>query len=302
MEPAIEIRNLRKIYSGGIEAVSDISFSVRRGSFYALLGPNGAGKSTILGIISSLIRKTSGQVSICGYDLDRQEFHAKQMIGIVPQEFNMNLFESPLAILRNQAGYFGVPFAEADKRIEKYLRLMHLWERRNAPARSLSGGMKRRLMIARGIIHEPAVLILDEPTAGVDIEIRHHTWEFMKTINRSGVTVILTTHYLEEAENLCDRVAIINKGKIMLETDRNQIKSYLDSVSYKVETESEIPADFRLEKYAWEKVDSRNLEVLLPKGENMDGLLSALIAAGLGIMNFETKSNKLEQLFVKITH
>ena len=234
---ALEIEQLRKTYSGGLEALKGISLNVTEGDFYALLGPNGAGKSTTIGVISSLVNKTSGKVKVFGYDIDQSLELAKQHLGLVPQEFNFNPYETVEQILLQQAGYYGVPRALAKQRAQKYLTQLELWDKRNERARHLSGGMKRRLMIARALIHEPKLLILDEPTAGVDIELRRSMWEFLKKINQQGITIILTTHYLEEAEMLCRNIGIINKGELIENTTMKDLLSKLDVETFILDLE-----------------------------------------------------------------
>ena len=237
--PALAISGLTKTYQGGVQALKGIELEVQQGDFFALLGPNGAGKSTTIGIISSLVNKTQGSVSVFGYDLDTHLTQAKACIGLVPQEFNFNQFETVLQIVVNQAGYYGVPRNIAKQRAQKYLSQLDLWEKRNAPARTLSGGMKRRLMIARALMHEPKLLILDEPTAGVDIEIRRSMWAFLQEINAAGVTIILTTHYLEEAEMLCRNIAIIDKGIIVENTSIKTLLSKLNIETFVLDVQTD---------------------------------------------------------------
>lgn len=297
---ALVIENLTKTYKSGVEALKGVSFSVEKGDFFALLGPNGAGKSTTIGIISSLINKTGGSVSIFGHDLDTARTLAKKQVGLVPQEFNFNQFENVLDILVAQAGYYGIPTALAHERGEYYLRRLGLWEKRNSQSRALSGGMKRRLMIARALVHEPELLILDEPTAGVDIELRRSMWEFLKEINARGKTIILTTHYLEEAESLCRRIAIIDHGSIVENTDMKslleklQVETFILDLAQPLHQLPQIPSiDSRLP-------DPRTLEVDVPKSAPLNDVFNHLAEKNIAVMSMRNKSNRLEELFIRL--
>lgn len=296
---AIELKNVTKTYSGGVTALKGISLSVKEGDFYALLGPNGAGKSTTIGIISSLVNKSSGEISVFGYDLDTQLESAKSQIGLVPQEFNFNQYEPPLQILVNQAGYYGIPRKEAYVRAEKYLKQLDLWDKRDAAARELSGGMKRRLMIARALMHEPKLLILDEPTAGVDIELRRSMWEFLTTLNEQGVTIVLTTHYLEEAESLCRNIGIINHGELVINTTMKELIGRLDSETFilDVDPPSYLPSseDFKLTL-----IDESTIELELPKEQSMNKVFELLTKQGVRVNSLRNKSNRLEELFLDL--
>lgn len=297
---ALVIDNLQKTYKGGVQAVKSLSLTVEQGDFFALLGPNGAGKSTTIGVISSLVQKTAGQVKVFGFDIDKQLEHAKLSIGLVPQEFNFNQFETVLQIVVNQAGYYGVPRAVAFKRAEKYLSQLDLWEKRNAQAKQLSGGMKRRLMIARALMHEPKLLILDEPTAGVDIELRRSMWEFLKDINRQGVTIILTTHYLEEAEMLCRNIGIIDKGMLVECTSMKALLSKLDIETFILDLRHEITTAPTLNNMQCRLIDNHTLEVDVAKTQNMNDLFSQLSSHSIEVLSMRNKANRLEELFVEL--
>ena len=295
---ALDISNLKKVYKGGVEALKGVDLKVEEGDFFALLGPNGAGKSTSIGIISSLVNPSSGDVSVFGYDLHTQKSLAKSCIGLVPQEFNFNQFETLLQIVLNLAGYYGVPRNEAKVRAEKYLKQLELWDKRNARARELSGGMKRRLMIARALMHEPRMLILDEPTAGVDIEIRRSMWTFLKEINEQGITIILTTHYLEEAETLCRNIAIIDKGIIV---ENTSIKALLAKLN--VETfvfDLKCNSEPSLEGFEHRMIDDHTLEVDVHKDAGLNSVFKQLDQQGIQVMSMRNKSNRLEELFVRL--
>ncbi|BFT31688.1 ABC transporter ATP-binding protein [Alteromonas sp. D210916BOD_24] len=298
---ALDIKGLTKTYKGGVQALKGVDLTVEQGDFFALLGPNGAGKSTTIGIISSLVNQTAGQVSVFGYDLTTEKELAKACIGLVPQEFNFNQFETVLQIVLNQAGYYGVPRSVAKERAKKYLAQLDLWEKRNARARELSGGMKRRLMIARALMHEPKLLILDEPTAGVDIEIRRSMWSFLEEINRAGITIILTTHYLEEAEMLCRNIAIINKGTIVENTSMKALLSKLSLETFvldiKVNQETTTP---RLTGFEYRLIDDHTLEVDVEKTEGLNPVFAQLSEQGIQVMSMRNKSNRLEELFVRL--
>ncbi len=299
MTLALDIQQLHKVYKSGTAALKGIDLQVQQGDFFALLGPNGAGKSTSIGIISSLVNKSSGTVKVFDYDLDTQLEDAKSQLGLVPQEFNFNQFETVLQIVLNQAGYYGVPRSVAIVRAEKYLGQLGLWDKRHARSRELSGGMKRRLMIARALMHEPKLLILDEPTAGVDIELRRSMWEFLKEINQQGVTIILTTHYLEEAESLCRNIAIIDKGQIVENTSMKNLLSKLNKETFLLDI---APTDtvITLEGYTFRQTDSHSLEVDVEKAQGLNGVFSALTAQGIQVLSMRNKANRLEELFVSL--
>lgn len=296
---ALQINDLTKTYAGGVQALKGINLTVEQGDFFALLGPNGAGKSTTIGIISSLVNKSGGKVEVFGHCIDEQLVEAKSCIGLVPQEFNFNQFETLQQIVINQAGYYGVPRDIAVTRAEKYLKQLDLWDKRNSAARELSGGMKRRLMIARALMHEPQMLILDEPTAGVDIEIRRSMWEFLKQINEQGITIILTTHYLEEAEMLCRNIAIIDKGRIVENTSMKQLLAKLNVETFVLD----LPANSispQLTMYEHRMVDDHTLEVDVPKEAGLNNLFAQLSEQGIQILSMRNKSNRLEELFVRL--
>ena len=297
---ALSIKNLTKIYSNGTRAVENIDFLVESGDFYALLGPNGAGKTTIIGIISSLVNKTSGKVKIFDHDIDKNFSAAKALIGIVPQEININQFDTPFNIVINQAGYYGINRALAKKRAEKYLNELRLWDRRNQRARNLSGGMKRRLMIARALIHEPKLLLLDEPTAGVDVEIRRSMWEFLRYINANGTTIILTTHYLEEAENLCKRVAIIDGGSIIENTQMNTILKKLKREVFILTLQDSIEDSPFVEGYDISFVEKDQLEVVVDSKQELNQLFVALKDQNIRVTSIRNRSNRLEELFMEL--
>lgn len=299
MTYALELSQLTKTYAGGVKALRGIDLSVEDGDFYALLGPNGAGKSTTIGIISSLVNKTSGSVKVFGYDLDKQVVLAKQQLGLVPQEFNFNPFETVLQIVLNQAGYYGVPRNVANQCAEQYLTQLDLWEKRNERARNLSGGMKRRLMIARALMHQPKLLILDEPTAGVDIELRRSMWTFLKKLNAQGTTIILTTHYLEEAEMLCRNIGIIQHGELVENTSMKQLLSQLESETFIFDLmpKSPIPS---LTGYESRLVDTSTLEVDVKREQGLNGVFSQLSDQGIQILSMRNKANRLEELFVSL--
>lgn len=300
MANALEINNLKKVYGSGIEALRGIDLSVKEGDFYALLGPNGAGKSTTIGIITSLVNKTSGKVKVFDYDLDTDLVRAKQQIGLVPQEFNFNPFETVQQIVVNQAGYYGVSRKEAMKRSEKYLKQSNLWEKRNVRARMLSGGMKRRLMIARALMHEPRLLILDEPTAGVDIELRREMWEFLRELNENGTTIILTTHYLEEAEMLCRNIGIIQSGELIENTSMKELLSKLQFETFIFDL---APYETKpvIEGYACTFEDEQTIAVEVERNQGVNGIFDQLTRQGIKVLSMRNKSNRLEELFLKIT-
>ncbi|GAA6171674.1 ABC transporter ATP-binding protein [Colwellia sp. KU-HH00111] len=296
---ALEITALAKTYKGGFQALKGIDLTVKQGDFFALLGPNGAGKSTTIGVITSLVNKSQGQVKVYGYDIDTDLEKAKSFIGLVPQEFNFNQFEPLTNILVNQAGYYGVPKKIALERAEKYLKQLELWDKRNAPARELSGGMKRRLMIARALMHEPQMLILDEPTAGVDIEIRRGMWDFLRDLNNQGITIILTTHYLEEAETLCRNIGIIDGGKIVENTSMKGLLAQLDGETFVLDL-SPTQHQISLEGISYRVLDDHTLEVDLQKSQSLNSVFVQLSEQGINVLSMRNKSNRLEALFVNL--
>ena len=297
---ALVIKDLRKVYRNGVEALKGIDLTVREGDFFALLGPNGAGKTTAIGIVTSLIRKSAGSVAVFGHDLERDRDAAKACIGVVPQEINLNMFERNDHTLVNQAGYYGVPKHVAALRMEKYLKALHLWDKRTGIARQLSGGMKRRLMIARALVHEPRLLILDEPTAGVDIEIRRSMWEFMREINAKGTTIILTTHYLEEAESLCRNIAIIDEGRIIENDSMVNVISKLQLEVFVLSLLEPITVAPSLEGYVVRMRNEREIEVEVAKGQGLNDVFAQLTALGLHVSSMRTKTNRLEELFMRL--
>lgn len=296
---ALEISGLKKTYQGGVEALKGIDLTVRQGDFFALLGPNGAGKSTTIGVISSLVNKSAGKVKVFGYDIDSDLEQAKAQLGLVPQEFNFSQFEKVIQIVTHQAGFYGVPKAEAKIRAEKYLRQLDLWEKRDMPARTLSGGMKRRLMIARALMHEPKLLILDEPTAGVDIEIRRSMWTFLKALNEQGVTIILTTHYLEEAEMLCRNIGIIDKGRLIENTSMKNLLGKLGRETFLLDLApgSAVP---EVPEFNGRMPDERTLEVDLDKSQSLNSLFEQLSNQQVQVVSMRNKANRLEELFVNL--
>lgn len=296
---ALEISGLKKTYQGGVEALKGIDLAVKQGDFFALLGPNGAGKSTTIGVISSLVNKSAGKVKVFGYDIDSDLEQAKAQLGLVPQEFNFSQFEKVIQIVTHQAGFYGVPKAEAKIRAEKYLRQLDLWEKRDMPARTLSGGMKRRLMIARALMHEPKLLILDEPTAGVDIEIRRSMWTFLKDLNEQGVTIILTTHYLEEAEMLCRNIGIIDKGRLIENTSMKNLLGKLGRETFLLDLApgSAVP---EVPEFNGRMPDERTLEVDLDKSQSLNSLFEQLSSQQVQVVSMRNKANRLEELFVNL--
>ncbi|WNN45153.1 MULTISPECIES: ABC transporter ATP-binding protein [Winslowiella] len=300
MTYALELEKLAKTYPGGVQALKGIDLNVEAGDFYALLGPNGAGKSTTIGIISSLVNKTAGKVRVFGYDLQHDMVNAKRQLGLVPQEFNFNPFETVMQIVVNQAGYYGVEKPEAIKRAEKYLKQLDLWEKRNERARMLSGGMKRRLMIARALMHEPKLLILDEPTAGVDIELRRSMWVFLKDLNAKGTTIILTTHYLEEAEMLCRNIGIIQSGELVENTSMKGLLSKLKSETFILDLAPKSPLP-QLDGFQYRLVDTSTLEVEVMREQGLNSVFSQLSAQGIQVLSMRNKANRLEELFVGLT-
>lgn len=298
---ALEIKNLTKIYPNGVCALNGINLTVASGDFFALLGPNGAGKSTTIGIITSLVNKTSGEVKVFSHNLDTQANRVKASIGLVPQEFNFNIFHTPMQILVNQAGYYGIRRAIALQQAEKYLKQLHLWDKRDSIARSLSGGQKRRLMIARALVHEPPLLILDEPTAGVDIEVRHKMWQFLEEINRAGTSIILTTHYLEEAETLCKNIAIINHGTIVEHTTMHEILKKLHTELFILYTSNEILEAPSLPHFPIKLIDKTTLEVAVQHNQDINTLFAELSAQHIPVHSMRNKTNRLEVLFLHLT-
>ena len=297
--PALELVALKKIYKNGVEALKGIDLTVQAGDFYALLGPNGAGKSTTIGIISSLVTKTSGEVRIFGYDLDTDIVNAKRQLGLVPQEFNFNQFEEVIQIVTNQGGYYGLPRKLALERAEKYLRILDLWDKRHSRANMLSGGMKRRLMIARALVHEPKLLILDEPTAGVDIELRRSMWDFLREINRQGITIILTTHYLEEAEMLCRNIGIIQHGQLIANSSMRELLANSQSETIIIDY---VPTNepIVLKNYSYVNVDTGMLEVKVDKQRGLNQLFEQLNHQNVKVISVRNKTNRLEELFVDL--
>lgn len=301
MTIALELQQLKKTYPGGVQALRGIDLQVEAGDFYALLGPNGAGKSTTIGIISSLVNKTSGRVNVFGYDLEKDVVNAKRQLGLVSQEFNFNPFETVQQIVVNQAGYYGVEHKEAVLRSEKYLKQLDLWEKRHERARMLSGGMKRRLMIARALMHEPKLLILDEPTAGVDIELRRSMWGFLKDLNAKGTTIILTTHYLEEAEMLCRNIGIIQHGELVENTSMKNLLSKLKSETFILDLAPKSPLP-KLAGYQYRLVDTSTLEVEVLREQGVNSVFSQLSEQGVQVLSMRNKANRLEELFVSLVH
>jgi ABC-2 type transport system ATP-binding protein len=302
MTPAIAIRNLYKTYDNGHKALNGISLDVKQGDFFALLGANGAGKSTTIGIISTLVRKTSGTVEVFGKNVDINTYDTKLDLGVVPQEINFNHFEKVFDIVVTQGGYYGMPLKLAKERAEKYLRQLGLWEKHNQQARVLSGGMKRRLLIARALVHEPRLLILDEPTAGVDIELRRSTWDFLQGINKAGTTIILTTHYLEEAEQLCRNIAMIDKGEIVVNTSMKELLQTLNQELFVFDTFTPLHQAPELGDFTTHLVDETTLEISINRGQNLNDVFTRLSALGISVKSMRNKSNRLEQLFVSLLH
>jgi len=299
---ALEIENLQKTYASGLQALNGIDLKVETGDFFALLGPNGAGKSTCIGIISGLVNKTGGSVRIFGHSIDDDFLVAKSLLGSVPQEFNFNTFEPVEEIVVNQAGYYGVPLGIARRETERYLRQLGLWQHRRSQARRLSGGMKRRLMIARALVHKPQLLILDEPTAGVDIELRRAMWDFLEQINDQGTTIILTTHYLEEAERMCRNVAIIDGGSIIQNSSMKSLLKQLNSETFVLYLRQELAQAPRLESFDnVVRLDQQSIEVEVPETLSINDLISELETRGIVVERMRNKVNRLEELFVKMT-
>ncbi len=297
---ALSIKNLTKTYGNGVQALKGIDLEVESGDFYALLGPNGAGKTTAIGIVSSLVSKTAGEVKIFGHSIDGDLEAAKSCIGLVPQELNMNLFDSVLNIVVNQAGYYGIPRRTAMQRAEKYLTELRLWDRRFDIARNLSGGMKRRLMIARALVHEPRLLILDEPTAGVDIEIRRSMWDFLRATNEAGTTIILTTHYLEEAESLCRHVAIIDDGQIIEDASMSAVLRKLQREVFVLSLAEPLKTTPELSGFESSLINNCELEVAVDSGTDLNTLFSALDERGIRVLSLRNKANRLEEMFMEL--
>jgi ABC-2 type transport system ATP-binding protein len=300
MSAALSIRNLTKVYNNKLEALKGISLDVMPGDFFAVLGPNGAGKSTTIGIISSLVRKTAGDVEIFGINIDTDFSQAKKFLGVVPQEFNFSMFEKVEDIVLQQAGYYGLSRDYAKTQAEKYLKKLNLWDKRDTPARMLSGGMKRRLMIARALVHEPKLLILDEPTAGVDIELRRSMWEFLREINDAGTTIILTTHYLEEAESLCRNVAIIDKGLLVKNTSVKNLLQELHKEVFIFDTAEELPLNFAIDAFDINIIDQHCFEVQIEKGQTLNSVFAKLSEKNISIISMRNKANRLEEMFISM--
>ena len=297
---ALVIDNLTKIYPNKLTALNSISLNVNQGDFFALLGPNGAGKSTTIGIICGLTNKTSGAVKIFGNNIDENSDAAKSCIGIVPQEINFSQFETCLEIVVNQGGFYGIKRSDALERAEKYLRKLDLWDKRNERSRNLSGGMKRRLMIARALVHEPKMLILDEPTAGVDVELRRSTWNFLKSINQKGITILLTTHYLEEAESLCKNIAIINDGEIVENTSMKKLLSKLNKETFIFDTVEPIEELPNLNDFDLKLIDNTTIEVEVDRRNNINELFASLTSKNINVTSMKNKRNRLEELFMNL--
>jgi ABC-2 type transport system ATP-binding protein len=297
---ALSVRGLTKTYRNGVEALKGVDLDVEQGDFFALLGPNGAGKTTLIGIITSLVNKTAGEACVFGHDIDRELEAAKSCIGVVPQEINFNMWETPFTIVVNQAGFYGIPRPVARQRAEKYLKQLQLWDKRGGISRALSGGMKRRLMIARALMHEPRLLILDEPTAGVDIEIRRSMWDFLREINDRGTTIILTTHYLEEAETLCRNIAIINGGRIVERDRMSSLLRRLHVQTFVLNVRDPLGGAPRLEGYDTTLVDDHTLEVEVSTDENLNDIFARLSALGIEVLSMRNKVNRLEEIFMAL--
>ncbi len=300
MTTALQIRGLRKTYPNGTEALKGVDLDVAEGDFFALLGPNGAGKSTTIGIVCALVNKSGGEVRVFGYDIDKQPDAAKSCIGVVPQEFNFNQFEPVEEIVINQAGYYGIPRSNAVARTHSLLKKLGLWEKRRVMARELSGGQKRRLMIARALVHEPKLLILDEPTAGVDIEIRRFMWEFLSKINNEGTTIILTTHYLEEAESLCKHIAIIDRGETIENTAMKDLLLKLNVETFVLNLKHPLAECPQISNYEFRRLDENTLEVDIEKSRGINELFAQLSEQGIHVLSMRNKTNRLEELFLRI--
>ncbi|MFZ2187592.1 MAG: ABC transporter ATP-binding protein [Candidatus Moraniibacteriota bacterium] len=303
MAAALSVKQLKKIYPNGVAALKGVDLAVPEGEFFGLLGPNGAGKTTLIGVAVGLVNKTSGTVEILGHDLDTDTSLARASVGVVPQEFNFSIFEKVQNIVVDQAGYYGIPRSVALPRAEKYLKQLGLWEKRNSPARMLSGGMKRRLMIVRALIHEPKLLILDEPTAGVDIELRREMWVFLRDLNVAGRTIILTTHYLEEAEQLCRSVAIIHQGEIVAQGLVKDLLSRMHVETFVFDLEAPLSPEVEklLANFGVEKIDSQTVEMSLGQGETLNDAIEALNRLDIRVRSMRNKANRLEELFLHLT-
>jgi ABC-2 type transport system ATP-binding protein len=297
---ALSVRGLTKTYKNGIQALKGVDLDVEQGDFFALLGPNGAGKTTLIGIVTSLVNKSGGTASVFGHDIDSELEAAKTCIGIVPQELNFNQFETPYTIVVNQAGFYGIPRHVARERAEKYLKQLQLWDRKDKMSRGLSGGMKRRLMIARALVHEPRLLILDEPTAGVDIEIRRSMWDFLREINEQGTSIILTTHYLEEAETLCRNIAIINGGLIVERDRMSNLLRRLNTETFVLNLRNSLSAAPKLAGYGITLVDDHTLEVETAKEQNLNDVFGGLSSLGIEVLSMRNKVNRLEEIFMRL--
>jgi ABC-2 type transport system ATP-binding protein len=298
---ALSVRDLTKTYKNGVQALKGVDLDVEQGDFFALLGPNGAGKTTLIGIVTSLVNKSSGHASVFGYDIDRELEAAKACIGIVPQEMNFNMFETPFTIVVNQAGFYGIPRPVAKARAEQYLKQLQLWDKRDKISRGLSGGMKRRLMIARALMHEPRLLILDEPTAGVDIEIRRSMWDFLREINERGTTIILTTHYLEEAETLCRNIAIIDGGRIVERDRMSSLLRRLNTEVFVLNLRSSLQQAPKLDSsIATRLTDDHTLEVEITKEQNLNEVFAQLSSVGIEVLSMRNKVNRLEEIFMRL--
>jgi len=297
---ALSVRGLTKTYKNGVQALKGVDLEVERGDFFALLGPNGAGKTTLIGIVTSLVNKSGGEARVFGYDIDRELEAAKACIGVVPQEINFNMFETPYTIVVNQAGFYGIARSVARQRAEKYLKQLQLWDKRDKMSRGLSGGMKRRLMIARALMHEPRLLILDEPTAGVDIEIRRSMWDFVREINARGTTIILTTHYLEEAETLCRSIAIIDDGRIVERDRMSSLLRRLHTETFVLNLRNSLSAAPKLDGYMSMLVDDHTLEVEVSKDQNLNDIFSRLTTLGIEVLSMRNKVNRLEEIFMRL--
>ena len=298
---ALSVRDLTKTYKNGVHALKGVDLDVEQGDFFALLGPNGAGKTTLIGIVTSLVNKSGGHASVFGHDIDRELEAAKACIGIVPQEMNFNMFETPFTIVVNQAGFYGIPRPVAKARAEQYLKQLQLWDKRNGISRGLSGGMKRRLMIARALMHEPRLLILDEPTAGVDIEIRRSMWDFLREINERGTTIILTTHYLEEAETLCRNIAIIDGGRIVERDRMSSLLRRLNTEVFVLNLRSSLQQAPKLDSsIATTLTDDHTLEVEITKEQNLNEVFAELSAGGIEVLSMRNKVNRLEEIFMRL--
>ena len=298
---ALSIKNLSKKYKSGVEALKSVSFDVQQGDFFALLGPNGAGKTTAIGIITSLVNKSSGSIEVFGHDIDKELAKAKSCIGVVPQEVNLNLFDFNFNILVNQAGFYGIPRSEGKKRAEQYLKKMQLWEKRKTDARSLSGGMKRRLMVARALVNRPKLLLLDEPTAGVDIETRRMMWDFLRDLNKKGTTIILTTHYLEEAEQLCNKVAIIDQGKIIENDSMQNVLKKLKTEVFILNTEEPLDEAPNIEGYLTNLISPQEIEITVTQEQGVNDAFVSLQENGVKVLSMRNKNSRLEELFLDLT-